>query len=252
MDKFSHRCGTRLGLCGATMTSRTTPSTWSSTTRLCTTPCISPTPWVTSWLTFPRRQCCWRVPAQMSSPGKSLFFSLFFIFRFDPAPPFLFSVSFSASTSLPGTLIRSGWWTCRRARTPRPCVWVRAGLRSPPVRWRSAFSPLEGSREKSSACQVLWCVWLDTGSSCSSFTTGVRHTLFTVILLVLLKHIRHIQSHTRVCFNHQPLGLMGISLWVCSCCSLVEGRGRSLTANPFPCLSSPTCPGLDSQLRVSF
>lgn len=115
----------------------------------------------------------------MSSPGKLRFFTCSFsIFRFDPAP-LLFSVSFSASTSLPGTLIRSGWWTCPRARTPRPCVWVRAGLRSPPVRWCSAFSPLEGSREKSSACQVLWCVWLDMGSSCSSFTTGVRHTLFT-------------------------------------------------------------------------
>lgn len=64
------RCGTRWASYGATTTSRTTPSMWSSTTRLSTTPCTLPTHWVTPWPMFPRRPCCWPAPAQMSLQGK--------------------------------------------------------------------------------------------------------------------------------------------------------------------------------------
>lgn len=60
-----------------------------------------------------------------------------------------------------------------------------------------------------------------------------------------------LQPDTSVCFYHQLLVLMGNRLWVCSCCSLGVRRGRSSTANLSRCPSSPTCPGWDSQLRVS-
>lgn len=135
------RCGTRWASYGATMTSRTTPLMWSSTTQLFTMPCTSPTRWVTPWLMFPRRPCCWPAPAQMSLQGKKkknpcqhFNFSVLlcgYIFLFDSFSP---SARFNASTSRRGTLTRSGWSTCPRARTQRLFVWARAGRRWPPTR----------------------------------------------------------------------------------------------------------------------
>lgn len=62
-----------------------------------------------------------------------------------------------------------------------------------------------------------------------------------------------VSSASRRCviFRHQLQVLMGIRLWGSSCCSLLEGRGSSSTANPSHCLTNPTCPGLDSLPRVS-
>lgn len=165
------------------MTSRTTPSTWSFTTPPSTTPCTSPTRWVTPWLIFPRRPCYWPAPARTSLPGEPNsipFWSLFFFVHFSremfqPSPRLL-SVSFSASTSHHGTPIRSGWWICRTTRTSKRCVWVRAGRRLLQTRWCSDSSPSAECRGKSSACRGPWSAWLDTESSCSSYTTGVRHT----------------------------------------------------------------------------
>lgn len=163
--------------------SRTTPLTWSSTTQLSTMPCISPTRWVTPWPMFPRRPCYWPAPAQMSLQGKKtnkpcqhFNFSVLlcgFIFLFDSFSP---SARFNASTSRRGTLTRSGWSTCPRARTQRHFVWARAGWRSPPAHWCSASSLWAESRGKSSVCPGRWCAWWDTESSCSLSTTGVRHT----------------------------------------------------------------------------
>lgn len=86
----------------------------------------------------------------------------------------LLPVSCSASTSPAGTPVRSGWWTCRRARTWRRCVWVRAGRPSPPARCCCGCSRWAASRGRSSACRGRWCAWPATGSSCWWFTTEVR------------------------------------------------------------------------------
>lgn len=107
-------------------------------------------------------------------------FGLFFFVHFSQEmfqpSPLLLSVSFSASTSRHGTPIRSGWWICRTTRTSKRCVWVRAGRRLLPTRWCSDSSPSAECRGKSSAYRGPWSAWLDTESSCSSYTTGVRHT----------------------------------------------------------------------------